>query len=74
MTTNMQAGNLSSRDNASRDHAFAPGILATPTTVSKTPRVRYKRCVSALTTFIFKTKLGNDILLGRSERYNRYTL
>ena len=31
---------LCSRDTASRDHAFPSGLLATPTTVSKTPRGR----------------------------------
>ena len=30
--------NLCSRDTASCDHAFPSGLLATPTTVSKTPR------------------------------------
>ena len=34
--------NLCSRDTASRDHAF-PGLLASPTLVSKTPR---GRCVN----------------------------
>ena len=34
--------NLCSRDTASRDHAFPSGLLATPTTVSKTP---HGRCV-----------------------------
>ena len=35
--------NLCSRDTSSRDHAFPSGLLATPTTVSKTPR---GRCVN----------------------------
>ena len=35
--------NLCSRDTASRDHAFPSGLLATPITVSKTPR---GRCVN----------------------------
>ena len=47
MTTNMQAGNLCSRDNASRDHAFPSHILKMP---------QGKRCISALTTFISKPK------------------
>ena len=32
--------NLCSRDTASLDHAFPSGLLAMPTTVSKTPRGR----------------------------------
>ena len=35
--------NLCSRDTASRDRAFSSGLLATPTTILKTPR---GRCVN----------------------------
>ena len=36
----VSGANLCSRDISSRDHAFPSGRLATPTTVSKTPRGR----------------------------------
>ena len=38
----VSGANLCSRDTASRDHAFPSGLLATPTTVSKTA---HGRCV-----------------------------
>ena len=42
----VQPVNLCSRDTASRDHAFLSGLLATPTTVSKTSRGRCVQWVS----------------------------
>ena len=69
MTTNKRH-DLSSRDAASRDHAFPSWLLARPTSVSKTHTVSKR----PLSTSISRTKMGHENIFGRSVCYNRYNL
>jgi len=57
MATTMQPGNLCSRDTASRDYAFLSRILATSTTVSKTPRGQCKRSQVNISLLYQKPKM-----------------
>ena len=67
----MQAGNLCSRDNASRDHAFPSRILATAATVLKRIAVDVNSSYVDVMLFM-KEKKGHKNIFGRSVPYNMY--
>ena len=71
----VQPVNLCSHDTASRDHAFPSGILATHTTVSKTPRGRCVHKVKRPYCVYFQPLNGTwKHICWLSLRYNWYNL